>query len=256
MPKKVFKKRVNKIVRRPKKALAKMVKQIVLKNQETKMASDQFTITGFNSSITAQSDCIKVLPTVAQGQGQNSRIGTEIKPLKLVIRGYVVYNADALAGARMLGARLFCYSDRSVSNYQVATNSGNSLQLLEVGGVPVQYTGTPMNWCTPTNKSLFKFYADKRMKILKPYGLTNTLSPTNTNEITGMDNSLFHPFTITIPASKMPSVLRYDETLSGNPTNFAPYISIGYSDLLGFTPDTVLTQLEMTFCATLYYKDS
>lgn len=236
--------------------LAKLVKQVVMRNQETKFASDQFTITGFNSSITAQSDCIKVLPTIVQGSAQSNRIGTHIKPLKLVVKGYVVYNTDALAGARMIGARLFCYSDRSISNYQVGTNSGNNLQLLDVGGVPIQYTGTPMNYISPHNTDLYKFYADKRMKILKPYGLTNTLSPSVSNELTSMDNSLFHPFSFTIPASKMPATLRYDETLSGNPTNFAPYISIGYSDLLGFVPDTVVTQLEMTFCATLYYKDA
>lgn len=232
------------------------VKKSISRNIETKMASDQFTITGFNSSITAQSDCIKVLPTVAQGQGQNSRIGSQIKPVKLVIKGYVIYNADALSNARMIGARLFCYSDRSISNYQVGINSGNNLQLLELGGVPVQYTGTTMNYLSPHNSSLFKFYADKRMKILKPYGLTNALTPSASNEITGMSSSMFHPFTITIPASKMPSTLRFDETLSGNPTNFAPYISVGYSDLLGFTADTTVTQIELCFCSTLYYKDA
>lgn len=253
-----------KVVRRPRKRavnktkpLLKMVKQMVLKNQETKFASNQYTYTGFNSSINSSGDYIVCLPNVSQGTAQNNRIGGSIKPIKLVIRGYYVYRTDALSGARVIGTRLFCFSDKTVSSYPVLTSAGANFQLLDLGGSPTTYTGTPMNYITPHNTDAFKWYFDKRHVIQKPYGLTNSLSPSSTTDVTGFDRSMIRPFTITIPASKMPSVLRYDESISSTvPVNFAPLLALGYSDLLAFPADTVLQQLGMEFCATLYYKDA
>ena len=237
--------------------LAKLVKSIVARNLETKIAVNSYGLTNFNSAITGAGDYIAVLPQVFAGSTQNGRIGGSINPIKLVIRGYMVYKTDAIASARMIGTRMFCFSDRAVSCYPTAISAGPNFQLLDNGGAPVNYTGSAINYCTPHNVDLFKWYADKKHTMQKPYGLTNTLSPTATTDITGMDRSLYKPFTITIPASKMPSTLKYDEVLStGYPVNFAPYLAVGYSDLLGYTADTVVTQIGMEFVATLYYKDA
>lgn len=247
--------------RRPKRSVPRSINALVSKainrNMETKFSSNQYTYTGFNSSINSSGDFIVCLPNVNQGTAQNNRIGSSIKPVKLVIRGYYVYRADSWNGARMLGTRLFCFSDKTVSSYPVLTSAGANYQLLDAGGSPLTYTGTAMNYITPHNKDAFRWYADKRKTILKPYGYTNSLSPSSSNEITGMDKSMFVPFTITIPASKMPSVLKYDESISSSvPVNFAPLLALGYSDLLNFPADTVVQQLGMNFIATLYFKDA
>ena len=247
--------------RRPKRSVPRSIKSLVSKaitrNQETKMSSTPYAPTTFNSGIVSIGDAITVLPTVLSGTEQNSRIGSTIKPIKLVIRGYVTYVADANAGARFIGGRLFCWSDKQVSNYGFASAGGLNLNLLDVGGNSQQFTGSTINFSMPTNKDQLRFYADKRMKILKPYGLSNTFSPSATTEITAMNTTLYHPFTITIPASKMPATLKYDGSVSsGYPLNFAPYISLGYVDLFGYPADTTVTQLKMEFVSTLYYKDA
>jgi len=259
MPKKAIRrpKKPIRTILRKKPALAKMVKQMVLKNQETKYATNQYTYTSFNSAINNVGDFITCLPSVSPGTGQNQRIGANIKPIKMVIRGYYVYRSDSYAGARMLGTRLFCFSDKTINAYPVLTSAGPNYNILDTGGSPSTYTGSALAYMQPHNNDAFKWYHDKRHVIQKSYGLTNTLSPTASTDITGMDRSMFKPFTITIPASKMPSVLKYDESVSSNvPVNFAPLLALGYSDLLSYPADTVVTQIGMEFVATLYYKDA
>ena len=237
--------------------LTKIVKSIVNRGEETKMCSNQYGLTSFNSGITTPGDFIAVMPQIIEGIGQNQRIGSSIKPIKLVIRGYVAYATDGIPSARMIGGRLFCFSDKTVANYNVAASAGNNFQLLDVGGNSQAFTGAQLNYCMPHNTDGYKWYADKKMKFLKPFGYTDTLAPTSTVEITSMNTTLFHPFTITIPAGKMPSQLKYDASISiNNPMNFAPYLALGYTNLSGFTADVAVTQLKMEFVATLYYKDA
>jgi len=246
--------------RRPKRSVPRSIKSIVSKaisrNLETKMASTQYALTAFNSSINTAGDFITVLPSILQGSGQGARIGASIKPVKLVIRGYITYKTDFVQGARMLGTRLFCFQDKSQKSYPTVTAAGPNYQLLDIGGSTTNFTGQAIQYMMPHNTDLYNWYADKKHIIRKPFGYTNSLSPTATTDITGMDPSLYKPFTITIPASKMPN-LKYDDTLStGYPVNFAPMIGLGYCDLLGYTADTTLTQISMEFVATLYYKDA
>jgi len=245
--------------RRPKRSVPRSINSIVSKaltrQMETKLASNQYTLTGFNSATNNVGDVISCMPGILQGTGQGARIGASIRPMKLVIRGYISYQTDDYEGARMLGTRLFCYSDRSASGQPTITASGPNYQLLDIGGSATPFTGQTIQYNMPHNTDLFKWYADKKHVIYKPRGLTNTLS--GTSDIASMHSSLYKPFTITIPASKMPSQLRYDDSYStNNPVNFAPLISIGYCDLLGYAPDTTVTQINMTFVATLYYKDA
>lgn len=229
----------------------------IRRNVETKIASSTYGWTLFNSTISATADRVAILPSVGQGLTQSNRIGNAIKPLKLVLRGYVAYNTNAssaFSDARMLGGRLFVYQDKLVKNYN---NAIDNFQLLNLGGTSGTFDGTVLNYLAPHNNEMFKFFADKRMKFLKPFGQTSNGAPSSTNAITGMDNSLFHPFTITLTQKHLPSVLQYDVTEStNNPVNFAPYLSLGYCDLLNNSADVLLTQLGISFVSTLYYEDA
>ena len=255
--KKVVRRRKRKTTRRPRTNLMRAVKQIVMKNTETKQATLQYNTTAFNSGINGPGDQMQVLPPVGVGTSQYQRIGASIKPIKLVIRGFIQYKTDNNAGARMIGVRQFCYSDKTVSSYGTNTLAGSNFQLLDIGSSSQNFTGTSLNYNTPHNKDQFRFYSDRKHVIMKPYGLTNTLSPSATTELTSVDKSMYKSFIITIPASKMPANLKYDDTNSiSQPVNFAPFLSVGYCDLLGYTGDTTNTQILTTWVSTLYYKDA
>lgn len=233
------------------------VNRAIRRNEETKFSSNQYSLTAFNSSISNSADLTIVLPTVSVGTGQNDRIGNKIRPIRLEITGYVCYYTNATTGnndARMLGARLFCFQDKTTRSY---ANNIYNYHLLNLGGTSNTFTGTPLNWVSPHNSEQFTFYADKKMTIMKPWGLTNNSTPTVSNAITGMDKSMFHPFKIVLTQKQLPAVLNYDQTDSlGYPTNFAPYLALGYCDLMGVSPDSVTNQLVMEWNSTLYYKDA
>lgn len=244
--------------KKPSVAVKQYVQRAISRSEETKMVSQTYELTGFNAQILSVADIITCLPPIVLGTSQKQRVGQKITPIRMEIRGYVCYNTPALVGnydARMLGARMFVYQDKANKCYtQSAVDNYN---LLNLGGTSSTFTGTPMNWITPNNKLLFNFYADKKMTLLKPIGMTNNSAPSINNGISGMDKSLFHPFTIILDKKKLPATLIYDEYESASyPINFAPKVSLGYCDLLNVAPDVVNQQIAMEFCCTLYYKDS
>lgn len=253
--------RKRRVVRKKQTKISKPVRSYVnraiRRNEETKFSTNQYGLTSFNSGISSTGDLVTVLPQISVGTGQNNRIGNKIRPVRLEITGYVIYYAAAVGtynDARMLGARLFCFQDKTSRSY---ANGINNYQLLNLGGSSNNFTGTALNWVSPHNSAQFKFFADRKMKILKPFGLTNNTTPSSTNAITGMDSSMFHPFKIVITQKDLPAVLTYDQTDDlAYPVNFSPYISLGYCDLMGAGADTTNAQLSMEFNATLYYKDA
>lgn len=261
---KPYKKRMNrgkKTTRKGRQLVTKsQMYRAIRRNIETKSATTQYTYTTFNSGINVSADCLSILPPIPAGTGQNNRIGHAIKPLKVVIQGYVCYHCDSAApsvpnqDARMLGARLFCYEDKTIRSYAITPINFN---LLNAGGASANFTGTAIQWITPHNSDMFKFFADKKFKILKPFGYTNNTAPTATNSITSFNNSMFHPFKIVLGAKQLPSLLRFDDTESANyPVNFAPYLALGYCDLLNKAADTTSVQLGMEYTATIYYEDA
>lgn len=231
------------------------VKSTLHRAAETKMASVTLTMTGFNSSI-GSSDLARLLPVIQQGVAQNTRIGSEIKPVKLVVRGYCVYHSDSYYPAVMLGVRIFMYQNKSVRSYATPLSSVN-VNLLDNGGDGTTFNGTVANWLSPHNTDQFNFYKDSKYKVFKSYGLTDT--SVAVNSLTEINGSLFHSFTHTIYPGKngFPTTLKYDNASGSNeyPTNFAPYWSLGYANLLNYGPDALDTQINASFVSTLYYED-
>lgn len=247
-------------MRRSKLVTKSQLYRAIRRNVETKFATNQYTYSQFNSGINSAGDLITVLPQIQNGTGQNGRIGHSIRPLRLVIKGYVCYHTDALVAsaaylsASMLGARLFLFQDKTNRSY---TNGITNYQILDAGGTSANFTGTAMQWVLPHNNDQFKFFVDRRMKILKPFGYTNSTAPTNATDITSFNNTMFHPFTITLKQKQLPAVIQYDDTLSNSyPTNFSPFLALGYCDLLNKTADVINSRLGMEFSATLYYEDA
>lgn len=230
------------------------------RNIETKIATNQYTITAFNSGISATGDFITLLPSITVSGANYGRVGNKIRPIKMIIRGYIVYDSTSLGAdndARMLGARMFVLQDKGIRCYTDQNTSNISYNVLNNGSSSTIYGGSAMSWILPANHDQFKIYADKKFKLLKPYGYTNNTTPSSTNAILAMNNTLFHPFTVVLNQKQLPSVLTYDSNESVNyPTNFAPYIALGYSDLLNATPDVTGTQLSMEFVCELHYKDA
>lgn len=242
-----------------------MLYRAIRRNVETKQSSSVYTFTEFNSTIGNIGDAIVVLPHVSPGAGQNQRIGSKIKPLKLEIVGYVVMLSTLTNGstytkdAKMLGVRLLVYENRASKSVYGAYTSYN---LLDYGGNSSTFSTGPQDFQAPLNRELFKFHADKKWMMMKPNGFTEILNggggtPGVTDTIISMDKSMYKPFKIVLTQKHMPSVLNYDNGLNGDyPLNFNPLMSLGYVHLLLTTMDVASPLIGMQFIATLYYEDA
>ena len=227
---------------------------------EVKQSSATLTPTSFNSSINpAVGDFYSILPAIVQGTAKNQRVGSRVHPVKLVVRGYIVYNLDTQINARMLLLRMFCVEDKRLKSLGTGTTSGN---LIEFGGTPVTYDGSVTRHLAPPNKDGFRIFKDKRMTMKKPYGYTatstNGAQANQAGSLLEIDSSLFRPFTIVLrPGKHLPRTMTYDEAESASyPNNSNPVVAIGYTDVFNAPADTTTTQITMSWCTTLYYTDT
>jgi len=146
------------------------------RNVETKQVNMTLGLTNFNSGISSAAEFYTVLPAISQGVNSNQRLGDQIRPKRIVIRGYVQFLSDAWVGATMLLARQFCFQPKNI-RYQPQTTTAAGTTLLTDGAVPAAYTGTLLDQTKTHNNEEFTFFMDKRRTFLKPYGYTNQSIP-------------------------------------------------------------------------------
>lgn len=231
------------------------VYRIIRRQQEVKQINQSSALTYYNANMNEAGDLKALLPPVAAGTDNVNRIGQEIKPVKLVVRGYVIYNFNtgntAQVDSKAIRSRMLIWQNKSIKSY----NTGLTNYSLLENGVPAQFTGQAIDLTYPLNKNDFTFYYDKQHTFLKPFGLNTAATPSATASITSMNTSLFHPFTFTFTKKHLPAKLLYQDG-SNLATNFAPYLTLGYADLFNATPDVVNKQLAMEYTSTLYFTDS
>lgn len=229
--------------------IKRTIQRILANNIETKTVTYTLSPTDFNSGI-GSNEYYTILPPCPQGIGQTNRIGESIQPVKIVVNGYVNFRANSVQSAQEIIARMFCFQDKSVKSWDLRTNM--DLGLLDTGGSGSTFDGTLLNTCVPHNNDQFKFYLDKRHTFLKSFGYTN--NGVVTSAMTSMNSSLVWKFRLVLTKKDLPASLKYDG--SSWPVNFNPVIALGYAYAQNDSPDTISTQLTMSYASTLYYKDA
>ena len=221
------------------------------KNEETKLVLTEAAYTLYNSGISSASEMVSIIPPMSQGTSGNQRVGDSIRPIKLVFRAVLSYNADNISSANMIISRLFLLQQKGIRDAGYAASL--STQILQNGSVGTTFTGALLDITRPKNTDLFTFYADKKHKFLKPAGLSYTGVASG---ITSMDKSMVQFVTITLTQKQLPAVLKYNGTSATSPDNFLPLMALGYAYAQNDTPDGISTQLGISWTSTLYYKDA
>lgn len=233
-----------------------MVKRMIAGQAENKYAGKVvWDNIGFNSSISA-GDLYGVLPKVIQGDKAWERSGAYITPKYLLLRGTIALNAteaDSL-GARV---RLMVLSAKGEKSYLAVNTAGTDIAntLLDQGFTPntappwankTKYDGSPIRHLFPVNKDNLVVHHDKRYSLFSSYGST-------ANQHSGDDTRRFIEFTLKV---KCPKKLVYEDALDPNyPTNFAPFICLGFTYPDGTTPSVVTTPILGNLHSTLIYED-
>lgn len=253
--KKSFKKAIRKIAKtnvRPKskitrKPTTKMVKSIVRreisKNSESKMVTDSFTATLFNSGITSNSECYPAFPAMYKGTGSNARVGDEVKGRWLILNGMVrITNTATMPEPKY--AFIYVLEDKR----QKDCNAGGNYQFLNDNGAQTNFDGTFIGASRPLFTEKFKLHRRIRVKLTQQYAPASLQTG-----VVDQQATQFRYFKVRIWLKN--STLMYDASGAYTlPENRNIFFAVGYTNYSNAV-DVALQNVEVSLTRTLYYRD-
>lgn len=183
---------------------------------------------GFSSAITGVGEIYAAIPRTTQGLDDNNRIGNQLSPKSVNIKLDIstkVYN-DNSARDRMVHVFLLtAKSVKSLDNYSAIPIT----QLLNKGdGTNVAFDGTQFTAQYPVNTSEFTILKHKTMRMVQGYGIANSLTAPNVGTTDGVI-SPSHQYARINMKVKVPATFKYDRASQRFPTNYAPFLVIGFT---------------------------
>jgi len=233
------------------KALTIRINKLIHASIEDKHAYHSQATQAFNSSITSAADCMFPLPNVPQDVTEAGRVGDQIKAQKLKIQGIMTMNLNYAGTASCrIGVRVMLVQPKGYTNRDVvATEAANWLgNLLRKGGTNSGFTGTPADLFAEINTDLITTYYNKVYYMNLDF-LNSAVGAQGVNYSTKF-------FTINLKLRN--KLLRYNTGNYGNlaPSNYCPVLLLGYCHLDGSAPDTLETQLNMSYISNFAYEDA
>lgn len=256
-----YKKTVAKAVKSVRRSNFKKAVQSVMKEQvENKQAyhtNASSSLVKFNSGIDAISDMNQILPAINKGPQDNERIGERIRAQRFQVSGFMKfdYNSSAASPSSSVGVRMMVLSLKTRSSLDSATASAAPLQaLLKKGGTSTAFTGILSDLTAPINTDLFTCHYNK-VTYLKQDMVFQSGTPTN-SWVTSDVSRLIRFFKINLKVKNKD--LKYEDSTNSGlyPTNYYPFLVIGYSYLDGTTPDVLNQKLGLEYTTTLTYEDA
>lgn len=205
----------------------------------------------FNSTITLFTEFYPLLPTITQGVDSYQRVGDKIRPKSLIVDVQMAMNG-ALSTAMMNRVRLFLMESKGVRDFSLRDQI-QPTQLLDFGNTVGAFTGLPNQTLVRVNRRAFKVFHDKLYVMSKGVGTTPQTAGAGGTQTSMSANQVIN-LRFKIPC---PAVLHYNSPLATYPTNFAPFITLGYVQPDGdISPDTAVNKVAMTYSAHLDYEDA
>lgn len=248
----------NKTAPKSKAQFKKEVLKVLHQQNETKEAWHTLTTTDFNSGINLQSDCIRIIPNISQGDADNNRTGDEIKPMVLTIRGItqmLPQNIGQSDGVRKIGVRMMIVTPKSYNTWASAYANATTWQayLLKKGGTTTSFSGAIDDLFAPVNTDAITCHYNKVFYLNQ-----NTYGQSTATGLVAFDQSNLVRFwkkSFKFGASRK---FKYDASVDSGltPSNGPAYVFLmGYCFVDGTSPDIVSTRVRGQFDVTLKYED-
>lgn len=244
-----------------KSALVRRIKEVVSSLTEDKQA---YLATGnslikFNSGIDSVGDMIQVLPNIAQGVGENQRIGNQIRAKSLNIKGFVKLDvnetADSTANPNVV-VRMMVVSMKTCPSFTDAQGQAPKVgTLLKKGGTTTAFAGNLQDIYAPINRDVFTVHHDRKFYLRQDFINTVGASPPSTTIAQDISKTVKF-FNLSVKCRGR--ILKYDEDVGADisPSNFGPFLLLGYSYLDGSTPDVISTKVGLCFDSMFTYEDA
>jgi hypothetical protein len=231
----------------------KKVQQVINKNAEDKEAYNAVVNTNFNSAISASTDIVALIPSVIRGTNEGDRDGDEITATQFIIKGHMLSNLTfSDYSSSRICVRMMIVSPKMFSSQSVITSNYSTWlpALLQKGNTTTGFTGLVTDLYAPLNRNVVTVHSDKLHFITAPYVPASNAGDLNT---TPQTNTKFFTYSFKVKNKKLKYADDIDSGLT--PTNFNPVLLLGYAHLDNSTPDSVNTQINMSWTALLKYQD-
>jgi len=275
--------------KKPSTALVKAVTRIINKKSETKEASffgtaGTFPQTGLysaaaysgqNQTITTVAGDVKVvLPYVLAGNEDWQRIGNKISPLSLRIQGTTKISlaqiSTPLFAPTDIYAVLYVLQSKTIKSYSNFLNTVAGPQenlrldglLKTEEGNTIAFDGSVWASRLPVAEQNFTLLTKKVFR-LRYAGLVGGGATPGAASIANSHDYVANWSLNVKPGKHMPKVLTYPEggttgilpPTANSPTNFAPFMVMGFYFADGSLPGPPTVRLENTYTSLLRYKD-
>lgn len=242
-------------------AFAKKVLAVVQARNESKQAFHTLAPTDFNSGIASAGDALRIIPNVSIGTSDNQRIGDQINPQSLVIRGIVQMLPQGGSqgdGPRKIAARVMIVTPKAFSCWASASANATTWQayLLKKGGTVTNFSGAIDDLYAPINTDAITCHYNKVHYFNQSTWMTVGSSTGGT--VAATQDKLVHFFKKTINFGKTRK-FKYDANVDGGltPANGPAYVMlVGYCFVDGSAPDTISTRIRMQYDVLLNYEDA
>lgn len=233
--------------------LRDIIRRVVNRDVEVKHVGQRVVDSAFNSTISASTECYRLLPDVTVGTAGHQRIGDRIRPKYLIVKGKLMYDIGMQGNyIPPSTVRLLILSQKNIKTSASLSSSVDVDHLLKdnIGtDVARPFNGTSFDTLAPINKELFTVHMDKlvpmRAQIEKQMG--------NDNTVLGYASQRTYTWTAKL---KCPSWLTFDDGNINCPNNFAPFFCMGAVSDDNSGAFSVNTPYRATIQSELYFTDT
>nr|WAE43172.1 MAG: capsid protein [Cressdnaviricota sp.] len=259
---------------KPTAAMAKMIRSVVSKTEETKYSTEvilnAFPTSGapttpsvyvnFNSVVSAGTDWYRCAPLInPSGTAAYGRVGDQIEPTSLKTTWDFSFSPTSSdANSRDITIVMYILRPKQQKQYPVTAANGQltaNFNFLDAGnGTLVAYSGNQVQSYMPVDTRNYTLIKKKVMRLYKPFGTQNT----NTPPLAAGSSTICATQVLRRQFSHTWRKLKpwkYDA--SGQvPTNFGDVWALGYYYNDGSPPDTSGGLLQVGCYSELRYKDA
>jgi len=241
-----------------------VAKKVVTDALEDKYNKEEIAFGGlpvyFNAAISSTAECFPLLPKIAQGTDSHQRVGDRIRPKKFTVDVVICANGSYNSSS-LNQVRLFILQDKSIKftpdiRSIVATQPGTPIatQLIDYGSSVGGFQGIPNQIMMRVNKRKYTVFHDKVVEVLSGNGQTpQAINGYNGSQVF-VSGQQCYKLRFTVPT---PAVLKYSQLLDVYPSNFAPFMCLGYVQPDGnASPDNLLTRVACSWVSHLDYEDA
>lgn len=219
-------------------------------------SNSETALTLFNSGINSVADMLQIMPNQSEGDAENNRDGDEIRLKSFNVKGYIrvvpVLNGPTGNPICQVGIRMMVLSLKKATSWDLVTSSPTPLlSLLRTGGTTKGFTGVISDLFAPVNTDLYTCHYNKVHYCTQEYvNRDTTVGYWNTD----IKNQIkFFNINLKVKDKK----LLYDDDTNGGilPTNYSPFLVMGYSYLNSGTPDTISTNVGLHYQSHITFQD-